>query len=152
MGAEQPDEAGSEERDDELLATAQELAGAGDEGAHTRMRRGRVRRRGRMISEDGAEVLQGPAGVRSTADEAGMAGTPPPVPEREMLDANGAVLPAEATASRPSTARAIDAGSVLAEAVRSYVDGLDARGPDDPVTADRLDRLRRTLEQYDQAT
>ena len=152
MGGEKPDEAGSEEREDELLATARELAGAGDEGAHTRMRRGRVRRRGRMISEDGAEVLRGPSPVRSTAHEPGVGDAPPPAPEREMLDANGAVLPAEATASRPTTARAIDAGAVLAETVRSYLDGLDDRGPDDPVTVDRLDRLRRTLEQYDQAT
>lgn len=154
MGTEPPTDDGGEQRQDELLATAQELAGAEDAGGRPRMRRGRARRRGRTISEDGAGELHEPAGVSSTADEDDQPDIPREVAEtREMLDASGAVLPAEESAPRPPlTARAVDGGALLADAVRSYLDGLDSRGAGDPVTEDRLDRLRRTLEQYDDAT
>ena len=76
-----------------------------------------------------------------------------------MLGADGAPLPAAGTPTSPaagapaaaSRGAVVDASVLLVDAVRSYLDGLDRRGPDDEVTRDRLDRLRQTLRAWDSA-
>lgn len=81
-----------------------------------------------------------------------------------MLDANGQVIrppasdePADVEpGAAPATGRSgagdaavVDASAFLADAVRTYLAGIDAFGPDHEVTRDRRDRLRRTLELWD---
>jgi hypothetical protein len=69
-----------------------------------------------------------------------------------MLDAQGNPIDAPigtATSTTATAAVAPDAGRFLADAVRSYLDGLTDLGADHPVTADRLAQMRRTLERYE---
>ncbi|MFP4311279.1 MAG: hypothetical protein ACLFS9_04755 [Nitriliruptoraceae bacterium] len=145
------------------------------EAGSARRRRGTARRRGRVLHEGVvhedhglADGGSGRARVRSEAQEG-------PVPSRgdaevgpgPLLGADGAPLPAGQVSAPaddagstprdpsegahhpgPSTS-VVDPSVFLVMAVRSYLDGLDAFGPDDPRTADRLARLRKTLAVYD---
>lgn len=55
-------------------------------------------------------------------------------------------LPPATAAAASST----DVGRYLADAARSYLDGIAKLGADHAVTQDRLGQLRRTLERYEQ--
>lgn len=83
-----------------------------------------------------------------------------------MLDANGQVIrppgsdeagdvetgalpDAGRTGAAAGDAAVVDASAFLADAVRTYLAGVDAFGPEHEVTRDRRDRLRRTLELWD---
>lgn len=155
-----------------LTSFAEDLeAGAG------RRRRGTARRRGRVLhegvvheDEPTGDAEAGPerARVRSEAHE----GPLPPADEAEvaparLLGADGTPLTDPDTSPRAGPAAAsspehsgparhpaghatvVDPSVFLVMAVRSYLDGLDRYGQDDPRTVDRLARLRETLAVYD---
>ena len=167
-----------DERADDLLAVAEELAAQEAEDRPARARETSVRRPRRVVrgrTADGDAVLDvDGAGeervrVRSLADEPGRVGARPPVdpatapasapaagtagPERAadevMLDADGNEI---AVDRPPSSTRggAMPVGAaLLADAVRAYLAGYAELGGDHAVTADRRATLRRTLERFD---
>jgi hypothetical protein len=137
--------------------------------------RGRTRDGAVIEDPDGSDVREERVRVRSLADEPGSIGARPPVDPAErsadpvpdvgpiMLDAQGneiavdpstpgvgpvAVEHSDAAVPR-NDAALITVGVFLADAVRSYLDGLEQLGADHPVTVDRLAQLRRTLERFD---
>lgn len=143
-----------------------------------RARRTTARRRGRVISEGGiVDDPDQPqtATVRSEAHEGEDTADPAPTEDATVpgvLDATGQVIgapvdagvgpastapgqqapaqPAGAAATDPAApgGRMVDPGVFVVVAARAYLEGLDAHGADHPVTQDRLDALRRTLDVY----
>ncbi|HSK23134.1 MAG TPA: hypothetical protein VK906_08165 [Egicoccus sp.] len=151
---------------EQMLAVSAEL---GDTEHETgwRSRSGTVRRRQRVVrgATPGETEVRERTRVRSVAEEGvggerptgpGPAGATPETDEPTkpvMLDAQGNPIDTPIATTTTTTAPAApvvpDAGRFLADAVRSYLDGLDDLGVDHPVTADRLAQLRRTLERYE---
>lgn len=149
---------------EQMLAVSEEL---GDTEHETgwRSRSGTVRRRQRVVrgATPPETEIRERARVRSVAEE-GVGGEPPKGPGPAataapngdeapvMLDAQGNPIdtqPASVTATTTTPAVAADPGRFLADAVHSYLDGVDDLGADHPVTADRLAQLRRTLQRYE---
>lgn len=160
----------ADDRRDDLLAAAEQIAAQESDDRPARVRESSVRRRPRVArgrDRDGAAFLNVDEGegeprvrVRSLADEPGKIGARPPVdpvvevsqtgsaPEAAvMLDAEGNEL-AGVRGGR-SDAAVITTAVFLADAVRAYLSGYDDLGADHAVTADRLANLRRTLERFD---
>jgi hypothetical protein len=152
-----------DEMTDGLLAVSRELGDTEQEGGW-RSRSGTVRRRQRVVRGAAAQEteIRERLRVRSVTEE-GVGGEPPPVrddtpgaPEpgpTGMLDAQGNVIGEAAAGAAGAAVTEVtraDPGRFLADAVRSYLDGVEQFGVDHEVTRDRRAQLRRILDRYEQ--